>query len=88
MLRPRHPRPHPPDRQRLAEKFGILACVGIYAANTTGAFAPLHADLDALAKSGGDLTQMHGFYVGEKTSTIYFDLVIGFKADDDAIRDK
>ena len=39
----------------LAEKFGILATVGIYAANT---------------------------------STIYFDLVIGFKADDDAIRDK
>lgn len=35
----------------LTEKFGILATVGIYAANTTGAFAPLHADLDALAKS-------------------------------------
>ena len=72
----------------LAEKFGILATVGIYAANTTGAFAPLHADLDALAKSDPAILQMHGFYVDEKTSTIYFDLVIGFKADDDAIRDK
>ena len=71
----------------LTEKFGILATVGIYAANTTGEFAPLHADLDALAKSDPAILQMHGFYVDEKTSTIYFDLVIGFKADDDAIRD-
>lgn len=62
--------------------------MGIYAANTTGAFAPLHADLDALAKSDPAILQVHGFYVDEKTSTIYFDLVIGFKADDDAIRDK
>ena len=72
----------------LAEKFGILATVGIYAANTTGAFAPLHADLDALAKSDPAILQVHGFYVDEKTSTVYFDLVIGFKAGDDAIRDK
>lgn len=72
----------------LTEKFGILTTVGIYAENTTGAFAPLHADLDALAKSDPAILQVHGFYVDEKTSTVYFDLVIGFKADDDAIRDK
>ena len=72
----------------LTAKLGILTTVGIYAANTTGAFAPLHADLDALAKSDPAILQVHGFYVDEKTSTVYFDLVIGFKADDDAIRDK
>lgn len=72
----------------LTEKFGILTTVGIYAENTTGAFAPLHTDLDALAKSDPAILQVHGFYVDEKTSTVYFDLVIGFKADDDAIRDK
>ena len=44
--------------------------------------------LDALAKSDPAILQVHGFYVDEKTSTIYFDLVVGFKADDDAIRDK
>lgn len=72
----------------IAKKFHILMTVGIYAANTTGKFASLRADLDAIVKEDPKILQVHGFYVDEKTSTVYFDMVIDFKADGDAIRDK
>lgn len=72
----------------LAEKFGVLMTVGVYAANTTGAFASLRADLDTIAKEDPKILQVHGFYVDEKTSTVYFDLVVDFKVDGNAIRDK
>ncbi|WP_161471334.1 cation diffusion facilitator family transporter [Adlercreutzia caecimuris] len=70
----------------LAEKFRIMATVGVYAANTTGAFAPMRADLEALAKEDPKILQVHGFYVDDQTKTVYFDMMIDFHADDDAIR--
>ncbi|THG37911.1 cation transporter [Adlercreutzia caecimuris] len=70
----------------LAEKFRIMATVGVYAANTTGAFAPMRADLEALAKKDPKILQVHGFYVDDQTKTVYFDMMIDFHADDDAIR--
>ena len=72
----------------LAEKFGVLMTVGIYADNTTGSFAPLRADLNAIAREDPQILQVHGFYVDEKTSTVYFDMIVEFAADGEAIRDK
>lgn len=71
----------------LFSKYRVLVTVGVYAANTTGAFAPLRADLEAIVKDDPRILQMHGFYVDEKTSTVYFDLMIDFKADGAAVRD-
>lgn len=72
----------------LAEKFHIAATVGIYAANTTGRFAPMRADLEALAKEDPKILQVHGFYVDDQAKTVYFDMMIDFHADGDAIRAK
>lgn len=71
----------------LYEKFNIVATVGIYAENTTGKFAPMHADLERIVKDHPKILQTHGFYVDEEAKTVFFDLVIDFKADDEAIRD-
>ncbi|WP_304426410.1 cation diffusion facilitator family transporter [uncultured Adlercreutzia sp.] len=71
----------------LFDKFNIVATVGIYAENTTGQFAPMRAELDRIVKDEPKVLQTHGFYVDEANKTVYFDLVIDFKADDDAIRD-
>lgn len=71
----------------LYEKFNIVATVGIYAENTTGKFAPMHAELQRIVKDHPKILQTHGFYVDEEAKTVFFDLVIDFKADDEAIRD-
>ncbi|MEY8460514.1 cation diffusion facilitator family transporter [Eggerthellaceae bacterium 24-137] len=70
----------------LSEKFHINMTVGVYAANTTGKFAPMRADLEKLAQENSKILQVHGFYVDEETKTVYFDMMIDFAADDDAIR--
>ena len=71
----------------LFEKFNILATVGIYAENTTGKYAPMHAELARIVEEHPKILQTHGFYVDEEQKTVYFDLVIDFKADDEAIRE-
>ncbi len=72
----------------LADKFHMLATVGIYAANTTGEFAPLRATLDKIVKENPKILEVHGFYGDAYEKTVYFDMVIDFYADDEAIRDK
>lgn len=72
----------------LHEKFNVLATVGIYADNTTGAFAPLRAYLQHLVKDEPSILQAHGFYVDAEAKMVFFDLVIDFKADAEAIRSK
>lgn len=71
----------------LLEKFNIVATVGIYAENTTGKFAPMRATLQRIVEEHPKILQTHGFYVDDEAKTVYFDLVIDFKTDDEAIRD-
>lgn len=67
------------------ERFHIILTVGIYAANSTGDYAEMHAYLKKLCEERPEILQHHGFYVDEDSKTVYFDLVIDFKADPDAI---
>ena len=71
----------------LLEKYGVVATIGIYAANTTGAFAPMRKRLQELADATPKVLQTHGFYVDAAERTVYFDLVVDFKADNQAIQD-
>lgn len=71
----------------LYDKFSIVATIGIYADNTTGKYAPMYAYLMDTVKKQPKILQTHGFYVDEKAHVVSFDLVIDFKADDEAIRD-
>lgn len=62
--------------------FGIILTVGIYATNTAGEiFAEMKQALSALIKEYPEILQMHGFYVDTDKMTVYFDLVIDFKAE-------
>lgn len=67
--------------------YGIVMTIGIYAANTTGAYAPMNQKLKELAQAHPQVLETHGFYVDEGEKMVTFDLVIDFKADDEAIRD-
>lgn len=69
------------------DKFGILITLGIYATNTTGKYAPVHALLQKLVIQQPGILGTHGFYVDEATGVVNFDLVIDFKEDDKALRD-
>lgn len=71
----------------LLKKYGIVATIGIYAANTTGAFAPMRKRLQELADATPKVLQVHGFYVDAAEHTVYFDVVVDFKADNQAIQD-
>lgn len=73
--------------QGLLKEFGIVATVGIYAANTTGEFAAMRAQLQELVETEPKILQVHGFYGDAAQKTVYFDLVVDFKADADAIED-
>lgn len=72
--------------QGLLKEFGIVATVGIYAANTTGEFAAMRAQLQKLVEAQPKILQVHGFYGDAAQKTVYFDLVVDFKADANAIR--
>lgn len=69
------------------DKFGILITLGIYATNTTGKYAPVHALLQKLVIQQPGILGTHGFYVDEATGVVNFDLVIDFKEDDKALCD-
>lgn len=71
----------------LLEKYGIVATVGIYAANTTGTFAPMRQRLQELVNAQPAILQVHGFYGDPTDKTIYFDLVVDFKANPAAVQD-
>lgn len=69
----------------LQRRLGVIAMVGICTRNTTGAFAPMRADLERLAAAEPGVLQTHGFYVDEPARTCYFDLVVDFGSDGEAI---
>lgn len=72
----------------LAEKFRIRAIVGIYAANRQGQFADMRADLQKIVVEEPAIGQVHGFYVDTADATVYFDMVVDFSADGEAVRDE
>lgn len=62
--------------------FGIILTVGIYASNTTGEIcAEMKQTLFNLIEEYPEILQMHGFYVDTDKMTVYFDLIIDFKAE-------
>lgn len=63
------------------KEFGINMIVGIYAANKDGEYDNIKNDLINISKQYKHALQIHGFYVDKKTSTIYFDLIISFEAE-------
>ncbi|WP_251231008.1 cation diffusion facilitator family transporter [Adlercreutzia aquisgranensis] len=72
----------------LKEKFGILAAVAIYAKNTTDAFEPMRALLRKTVAEDPSILSAHGFYVDEQEKRCYFDLVVDFKTDEQAVRNR
>jgi cation diffusion facilitator family transporter len=69
----------------LQKKFAVVATIGVYAANTTGAFAPMRAYLAQVVEQHPKILQTHGFYVDAENHTVYFDLVIDFKTDSEEV---
>lgn len=69
----------------LRRKFGVLAMVGICAENTTDEFAPMETTLRKLVEGEPAVLQSHDFYVDEQEQTCYFDLVVDFEADRQAV---
>lgn len=60
------------------DEYGILLTVGIYAANDKGIYKEIKQELGSIVNNYKELKQIHGFYVDEKNSNIYFDLIIDF----------
>ena len=71
------------------EKFGIVLTVGIYAANNSTEEAErIRHELDEIASQEPYVLQVHGFYFEAEQKTVTFDLVVDFKADRNAVRDR
>ena len=69
----------------LQRKFGVLAMVGICAENTTDEFAPRAAALAQVVAQEPAVLRSHGFYVDGQAKVCYFDLVVDFEADGEAV---
>lgn len=69
------------------KKFHIAMTIGIYAANEGDTYQPMRRKLHEIANGYKSILQVHAFYVDETAKTVSFDLVVDFKADDDAIRE-
>lgn len=65
----------------LYSKFGIIMTIGIYASNSSGEFAQIHNKLTQICAQYHDILQVHGFFVDTRTKTVYYDIVVDFKAD-------
>jgi hypothetical protein len=63
------------------KEFGINMIIGIYAFNENNEFDNMKNALINISKQYEHALQIHGFYVDKKTSTVYFDLIISFDAD-------
>lgn len=65
----------------LYKKYGVIMTIGIYASNTSGEFAQIHNKLMDICHKYKSIIQVHGFFVDTRIKTIYYDIVIDFKAD-------
>ncbi len=63
-------------------EYGIVLTIGIYAANDKGVYKDIKEYLVGIVSEYKHLKQIHGFYVDEKNSNIYFDLIIDFDSKD------
>lgn len=70
----------------LRTEFNADAILGVYASNSTGDYAAIHAKLNELVEHHPEILQVHGFYVDEDEKHIDFDLVIDFDHDADDLR--
>ncbi|MBR6034305.1 MAG: cation transporter [Clostridia bacterium] len=59
-------------------EYGIVLTVGIYAANDKDNYKDIKDYLMELISRYNQIKQIHGFYVDEENSSIYFDLIIDF----------
>lgn len=65
----------------LFNEFGIITTIGIYAANDDANFVDIKNELNDIVREYKYVKQIHGFYVDEKNSKIYFDLIIDFECE-------
>lgn len=72
----------------LCDRYKAIIIVGIYASSATGEFSAMRAALQKVVEKEPEILQVHGFFVDEKTKTVYFDLMLEFKTDDEAIEKK
>lgn len=63
---------------KVFHEFGINLTLGIYAANNDDRFKKIKETLLEIAKQYESILQVHGFYVDEENSNVFFDLVVDF----------
>ena len=69
--------------ERLYEKFGVIATVGIYAINIgDNEASKMQAEIVKEVKKVDKILSMHGFYVDFKRKVISFDIVVDFSVAD------
>lgn len=70
-------------------EFGIVVTVGIYASNNSvPAIAEIRTQVEKILENHPEILQMHGFYGDEEKKYVNFDLIVDFKADAPAVRDR
>jgi len=71
------------------EKFGVILTVGIYASgNSSEELTALRRTVEELAAADPAILQVHGFYGDSEQKWAMFDLIVDFKADAEAVRDR
>ena len=61
------------------EEFNIVMTIGIYAANDQNMYRGIKKSIAELMDEYEEISQMHGFYVDDKTKLVTFDLIFDFK---------
>ncbi len=70
-------------------EFGIILTIGIYAANNEGEVGKIKQYIESVVKDYKEILEIHGFYVDNKNSNVFFDLIIDFATQDkEKIRDE
>lgn len=67
-------------------EFRIIITIGVYAANPHDRYKPMRRTLHEIVEDYPDVLQVHGFYVDEQRKLVTFDLVLEFRADNEAVR--
>ena len=67
-------------------EFRIIITFRDYAANPHDRYKPMRRTLHEIVEDYPDVLQVHGFYVDEQRKLVTFDLVLEFRADNEAVR--
>ncbi len=67
-------------------KFNVMLVVGINAANPSGAFEEVRDKLAQLTAANPAIISLGGFYGDQETHTVYFNLLLQFKCDGEAVQ--